>query len=197
MPLSTPMEVMPTCTVERNWVGCSSSRSAMAAPLSPASARHARRALRLEASASSDIANTPLSTVSSAISKKSMAHGGRMGTMGLYLIGDVQGCDDALARLLDEVAFSPAATNWCCWATWSTAGPIRPACCAGVAAFDGAAACLLGNHDLSLLAVAQRRARKSGRKATRWTACSTRPTAKRCSTGCAGSRWRCTRPSAC
>jgi hypothetical protein len=37
-------------------------RSAAAAPLSPSSAMARRRALRLEASASSDIANTPLST---------------------------------------------------------------------------------------------------------------------------------------
>ena len=72
MPLSMPMEVMPTCTDERNCVGSSSSRSAARAPLSPPSAIAAKRSLRLDARASSDIANTPLSRVSSAISRKSM-----------------------------------------------------------------------------------------------------------------------------
>jgi len=63
MPLSMPMEVMPTCTDDRNCVGFSSSFSAVMEPLSPASAMAARRALRLEASASSDMANAPLSSV--------------------------------------------------------------------------------------------------------------------------------------
>ena len=28
--------------------------------------------------------------------------------MSIYLIGDIQGCDDALARLLQHIAFSPS-----------------------------------------------------------------------------------------
>ena len=62
-------------TVERNRVGCWSSFSAACAPWSPASAIPASRALRLEARASSDMANAPLSSVNSAISRKSMDQG--------------------------------------------------------------------------------------------------------------------------
>ena len=83
MPLMMPMEVMPTCTVDRNWVGCSSSLSAACAPPSPASAMAASRALRVEASAISDMANRPLSSVSSAISRKSMNQD-RIASTGLY-----------------------------------------------------------------------------------------------------------------
>ncbi len=72
MPLSMPMEVMPTCTEERNCVGLSSSCSAVCAPLSPASAMADRRALRLEASASSDMANAPLSKVRKTMRRVSM-----------------------------------------------------------------------------------------------------------------------------
>jgi hypothetical protein len=66
MPFSMPMEVMPTCTVERNWVGCSISFSAIGHGAEVAVFGHDReqRALRLEARAISDIANTPLSNVS-------------------------------------------------------------------------------------------------------------------------------------
>ena len=75
MPFSMPVEVMPTCTVDRKRVGWSINRKAAAAPWSPDSAIAARRALRLEASAISDMAKTPFSTVSSAISRISMNRG--------------------------------------------------------------------------------------------------------------------------
>ncbi len=72
MPLSMPMEVMPTCTDERNCVGLSSRPRAAWAPLSPDSPMAVSLALRLEARAISDMAKTPLSSVKKAISKKSI-----------------------------------------------------------------------------------------------------------------------------
>ena len=72
MPLSTPMEVMPTCTVERNWVGRSCSTTAATAPSSPASAMAVRRALRLAVKSISDIAKAAFSKVSTAIRIKSI-----------------------------------------------------------------------------------------------------------------------------
>ena len=75
MPFSMPIEVMPTCTVERNCVGRSISLSAAPAPASPLSSIAARRALRLDATASSDIANKPLSRVRKTISSRSMQAG--------------------------------------------------------------------------------------------------------------------------
>ena len=72
MPLSMPMEVMPTCTVERNWVGWSCSSMAALAPLSPASAMAISRVLRLAANAISDMAKSALSRVNTAIKIKSM-----------------------------------------------------------------------------------------------------------------------------
>ena len=69
------MEVMPTCTDERNCVGFSSNLRAVIEPLSPASAMAARRALRLDARASSDMANAPLSRVRKTMSRVSIIDG--------------------------------------------------------------------------------------------------------------------------
>jgi bis(5'-nucleosyl)-tetraphosphatase (symmetrical) len=75
--------------------------------------------------------------------------------MGLYLIGDVQGCDEPLGRLLDEVAFSPSRDRLVVLGDLVNRGPQSAAVLRRLVALDGAAACVLGNHDLSLLAVAQ------------------------------------------
>ena len=72
MPLSTPIDVMPTCTVDKNWLGLSSSVNEARAPLLPSSAMLFRRAFRLAASASSDMANTPFSSVKKTTNKNSM-----------------------------------------------------------------------------------------------------------------------------
>ena len=63
MPFSTPIDVMPICTVDRNLVGFSCSTWAATAPGSPASAITASRALRDAVSAISDIANIAFSRI--------------------------------------------------------------------------------------------------------------------------------------
>ncbi len=71
-----------------------------------------------------------------------------------YLIGDVQGCDDALQRLLEEINFSPSRDHIVLLGDLVNRGPASLAVLRRLAAFGNAATCLLGNHDLHLLAVA-------------------------------------------
>jgi len=85
--------------------------------------------------------------------------------MALYLIGDVQGCDDALARLLAEIAFSPSRDTLVLLGDLVNRGPDSAAVLRRVQAFGAAARSLLGNHDLHLLGVAYG-ARKPGRRDT-------------------------------
>ncbi|WP_342130740.1 symmetrical bis(5'-nucleosyl)-tetraphosphatase [Hydrogenophaga sp. OTU3427] len=83
--------------------------------------------------------------------------------MALYMIGDVQGCDDALARLLAHIGFSASRDTLYLLGDLVNRGPRSLAVLRRVMALDGAARCVLGNHDLHLLAVAQgaRRAHRS------------------------------------
>jgi bis(5'-nucleosyl)-tetraphosphatase (symmetrical) len=74
--------------------------------------------------------------------------------MALYLIGDVQGCDAALGRLLAKIAFSPSRDHLVLLGDLVNRGPESAAVLRRLMALQGAATCLLGNHDLSLLAVA-------------------------------------------
>lgn len=75
--------------------------------------------------------------------------------MELYLIGDVQGCDAALGRLLDETGFSPSRDRLVALGDLVNRGPDSLAVLRRLMALGGSATCLLGNHDLHLLAVAQ------------------------------------------
>lgn len=75
--------------------------------------------------------------------------------MALYLIGDVQGCDDALGRLLEKIAFSPSRDRLILLGDLVNRGPRSLAVVRRMMALHGAAEGLLGNHDLHLLAVSQ------------------------------------------
>ena len=72
-----------------------------------------------------------------------------------YLIGDVQGCCDALDRLLEKIDFSPSRDRICVLGDLVNRGPKSLETLRRLRGFGAAATCLLGNHDLNLLAVAQ------------------------------------------
>ena len=74
--------------------------------------------------------------------------------MATYLIGDIQGCDDALGRLLEKIDFSPSRDTLVLLGDLVNRGPASLAVLRRLIALDGSAHSLLGNHDLHLLAVA-------------------------------------------
>src|SRR6185503_7439664 len=71
-----------------------------------------------------------------------------------FLIGDLQGCSDALDRMLAEIAFSPSRDSLHVLGDLVNRGPDNIGVLERLAALGNAATCLLGNHDLHLLAVA-------------------------------------------
>ncbi len=85
--------------------------------------------------------------------------------MALYLIGDLQGCDAALQDLLDTLDFSPSRDTLYVLGDLVNRGPDSAGVLRRLMGYGNAAHCLLGNHDLNLLAVAQG-TRKPHRKDT-------------------------------
>jgi bis(5'-nucleosyl)-tetraphosphatase (symmetrical) len=73
----------------------------------------------------------------------------------IYLLGDLQGCGDPLARMLEVVAFSPSRDHLYVLGDLVNRGPDSLGVLQRLSALGESATCVLGNHDLHLLAVAQ------------------------------------------
>ena len=71
-----------------------------------------------------------------------------------YLVGDLQGCCDAFDRLLAELQFSPSRDRVWVLGDMVNRGPQSLQTLRRLRGLGDAATCLLGNHDLHLLAVA-------------------------------------------
>jgi bis(5'-nucleosyl)-tetraphosphatase (symmetrical) len=75
--------------------------------------------------------------------------------MALYIIGDLQGCDAPFEHLLRSIDFSPSRDTLYCLGDLVNRGPDSLAVLRRLMHLGTSAHCLLGNHDLHLLAVAQ------------------------------------------
>ncbi len=72
----------------------------------------------------------------------------------IYLVGDLQGCCKPLERLLQTIDFSPSRDQLYVLGDLVNRGPDSMGVLRRLRNLEGAATCLLGNHDLHLLAVA-------------------------------------------
>ncbi len=85
--------------------------------------------------------------------------------MAIYYIGDVQGCDEALQRLLTTMAFSPSRDMLFFLGDLVNRGPDSATVLRRLMGYGTSVQCVLGNHDLHLLAVSVG-AQRPGRKDT-------------------------------
>ena len=85
--------------------------------------------------------------------------------MSLYCIGDLQGCNAALQRLVEKIDFSPSRDSLVVLGDLVNRGPDSLGVLRSLRALGESAQCLLGNHDLHLLAVAHG-IRAAGRRDT-------------------------------
>lgn len=82
-----------------------------------------------------------------------------------YVMGDLQGCCDALNRLLSKIDFSPSRDHLTVLGDLVNRGPDSLGTLRRLRELESSASCLLGNHDLHLLAVAHG-VRKPGKSDT-------------------------------
>ena len=75
--------------------------------------------------------------------------------MSTFAIGDVQGCLGPLRELLNRIGFEPASDRLCFVGDLVNRGPDSAATLRFVRDLGNSAVCILGNHDLHLLAVAR------------------------------------------
>lgn len=75
--------------------------------------------------------------------------------MSVYLVGDIQGCDAALQKLLNKIGFSPSRDSLFLLGDLVNRGPDSVGVLRRLMGYGSSAKSLLGNHDLHLMALAQ------------------------------------------
>jgi bis(5'-nucleosyl)-tetraphosphatase (symmetrical) len=73
--------------------------------------------------------------------------------MSVYWVGDIQGCDAPLGQLLDQIGFSNSRDRLYVLGDLVNRGPASLAVLRRLSALGNSVKCVLGNHDLHLLAI--------------------------------------------